>query len=77
VSLPGIAGHAFRRLQQFVHPWPPGGLVILHSDGISTHWSLPESLLPRRADVIAGAIYRDHRRGRDDATVVVARNETS
>jgi anti-sigma regulatory factor (Ser/Thr protein kinase) len=76
VSLPGIAGHAFRRLQQFAHPWPPGALVILHSDGISTHWSLLESLLSRRPDVIAGSIYRDHRRGRDDATVVVARNET-
>ena len=75
VSLPGIAGHAFRRLQEFVHPWPAGTLLVMHSDGINTHWPLPAALAARGPAVIAGAIYRDHQRGRDDAAVIVARSE--
>jgi len=75
VSLPGIAGHAIRRLQTFTYDWPRGGLLVMHSDGIGTHWSLAgDGLASRRADVIAGVLFRDHRRGRDDASVVVASN---
>ena len=77
VSLPGIAGHTFRRLQEFVYPWPDGSVLIMHSDGITTHWTLPPPLRTRRADVIAGTVYRDFRRGNDDATVVAVRNEGS
>ena len=75
VSLPGIAGHTFRRLQEFVYPWAAGSLLIMHSDGISTHWTLPPALRTRRADVIAGTVYRDFRRGNDEATVVAVRSE--
>ena len=76
VSHNGIAGHTRRRLQEFVYPWPPGSLLIMHSDGIGTSWSLDRyaGLRARRPDVIAGVIYRDAVRGRDDATVVVVRN---
>jgi serine phosphatase RsbU (regulator of sigma subunit) len=76
VSHNGIAGHTMRRLQEFSYPWSPGSLVILHSDGIGTSWSLEKysGLATRRPDVIAGVLYRDFRRGKDDATVVVARN---
>ena len=74
VSLSGIAGHVARRLQLFTHPWLAGSLLVMHSDGIGTHWSISKypGLAMRRPDVIAGVIARDHRRGRDDATVVVA-----
>ena len=75
VSLPGIAGHTFRRLQEFVYPWAAGSVMIMYSDGISTHWTLPPALRSRRADVIAGTVYRDFRRGNDDATVVAARSD--
>jgi anti-sigma regulatory factor (Ser/Thr protein kinase) len=76
VSHPGIAGHTMRRLREFTYEWPPGSLIVLHSDGLSTHWSLDPyaGLSSRRPDVIAGVLYRDFRRVRDDATVVVARN---
>jgi anti-sigma regulatory factor (Ser/Thr protein kinase) len=76
VSHNGIAGHTMRRLQEFTYDWGPGSLLILHSDGVGTHWSVDKygGLATRRPDVIAGVIYRDHRRGRDDATVVVATN---
>jgi hypothetical protein len=65
-----------RRLQEFTYEWPPSSLIILHSDGLTTHWALDRyaGLASRRPDVIAGVLYRDFRRVRDDATVVVARN---
>jgi anti-sigma regulatory factor (Ser/Thr protein kinase) len=76
VSYPGIAGHTMRRLQEFTYEWPAGSLIVLHSDGLSTHWSFDsyKGLMSRHPDVIAGVLYRDFRRVRDDATVVVARN---
>ena len=76
VSLSGIAGHVARRLQSFTQPWLPGDLLVMHSDGIGTHWSLAQypGLGSRHPGAIAGVIARDHRRGSDDATVVVARN---
>jgi hypothetical protein len=48
----------------------------MHSDGLDTHWSLGRyaGLAFRRPDVMAGVLYRDHRRGRDDATAVVMCN---
>jgi hypothetical protein len=45
----------------------------MFSDGISSRWELKNrtDLLVRHPAIIAAAIYRDHGRGRDDATVVV------
>jgi anti-sigma regulatory factor (Ser/Thr protein kinase) len=79
VSQSGIAGHNMRRLQPFTYDWPRGCILVMHSDGIGTHWSMSsyEGLTNRRVDVIAGVILRDHRRGRDDATVAVVRNGNS
>ena len=76
VSLSGIAGHVMRRVQHFTYEWPPGSLLVMHSDGIGSRWSLASGngLASRRADVIAAVLFRDHRRSRDDASVVVARN---
>lgn len=76
VSMSGIAGHVMRRVQPFTYEWPRGSVLVMHSDGVSGHWSLAayEALAARRPDVIAGVLLRDHRRQRDDATVVVARN---
>ena len=76
VSLSGIAGHTVRRVQSFTYDWPRRSLLVMHSDGIGTHWSLASSngLASRRADVIAAVLFRDQRRPRDDASVVVARN---
>jgi hypothetical protein len=48
----------------------------MHSDGVGTHWSLSKyaGLQRHRPDVVAGVLYRDHRRGTDDATTVVTRH---
>ena len=79
VSMPGTAGHVARRIQSFTYPCPPGSTFVMCSDGIGTTWSLDghPGLLELHPSLVAGVIYRDFARGRDDATVVVARNEPS
>jgi anti-sigma regulatory factor (Ser/Thr protein kinase) len=73
VSQNGIIGHGYRKASEFSHPWQAQSVLLLHSDGISTQWDLGRypGLLARDPSLIAGALYRDYVRGRDDATVVV------
>ena len=75
VSHNGTAGHELHRLQEFTYPWPAGALLIMHSDGLQTRWSFANypGLASRHPATIAGVLYRDFQRGRDDVTVVVAR----
>jgi anti-sigma regulatory factor (Ser/Thr protein kinase) len=71
----GTAGVSMRRIQEFVYPLPPHGVLVMHSDGLTTHWT-PESYVGawnRDPALATGALFRDHTRGRDDCTVVVAR----
>jgi anti-sigma regulatory factor (Ser/Thr protein kinase) len=73
VSLNGTAGHQCERIQEFSYSWPEDGLLLLHSDGLSTSTGLENypGLAARDPVLIAGVMYRDFCRGRDDATVVV------
>jgi anti-sigma regulatory factor (Ser/Thr protein kinase) len=75
VSHNGIAGHEARRIAEFSYPFPDGALLVLHSDGLNSHWSLDPypGLAERHPALVAGVLYRDFKRGRDDVTVVVAR----
>lgn len=69
----GTVGHDARRMQLFTYPWPKGSFLLLHSDGLTTHWRAGDypGLLACRPAVAAGVLYRDFRRRRDDATVLV------
>jgi anti-sigma regulatory factor (Ser/Thr protein kinase) len=73
VSQPGTAGHEVRKMVEFSHTWEPGSMLVMHSDGLHTHWSLQRypGLMRRHPALIAGVLYRDFVRGRDDATVAV------
>jgi anti-sigma regulatory factor (Ser/Thr protein kinase) len=75
VSHHGTAGLEARKIAEFTYPWSADGLLVLHSDGVATHWGLArhDGLAARHPTVIAGVLYRDFTRGRDDATVLVAR----
>ena len=77
ISHNGTAGHQVRKILEFTYPWSADSLLLMHSDGLSTHWSFEAypGLLQRHPSVIAGVLYRDHARGRDDATVVVAKED--
>jgi anti-sigma regulatory factor (Ser/Thr protein kinase) len=76
VSHNGIVGHEMRKVQEFAAPWPPQALLVMHSDGMSTHWDIGDypGLTLHHAGLIAGVLYRDFSRGRDDVTVVTVRN---
>ncbi len=75
VSHNGIAGHTAARIHEFVYPWPENALLVMNSDGITSRWDLSRypGIQLKHPQLIAGVIYRDARRGRDDATVLVAR----
>jgi anti-sigma regulatory factor (Ser/Thr protein kinase) len=75
VSHNGTLGHEARKFQEFVYPFPAGSLLVLHSDGLASQWRLdPASgLAARDPALVAGVLYRDFGRGRDDVTVVAAR----
>ena len=75
ISHNGTAGHTAPRIQEFNYPVPPQSIVIMHSDGLGTHWDLASypGLRTRHPSVIAGVLYRDFSRRRDDVTVVVAK----
>jgi anti-sigma regulatory factor (Ser/Thr protein kinase) len=78
LSHPGIVGHDLRNVRELTYKVSESVLVVLYSDGISTHWSLESyaGLSSRDPALIAGVIYRDHKRGRDDATVMVVRGRS-
>ncbi len=75
VSHPGIVGHDARTVRELTYELGPDDLLLLYSDGLSTHWSLDEyaGLWSRDPSLMAGVVYRDHSRRRDDATIVVLR----
>ena len=75
VSHNGTAGHVARKLQEFSYPMPQGASLVLHSDGLGTHWNPADyaGLWTRDPAVAAGVLYRDFTRRRDDVTVVVGR----
>jgi anti-sigma regulatory factor (Ser/Thr protein kinase) len=74
VSLNGIAGHNARKIHAYEYP-SADGLLIMHSDGIATSWTptLYPGFTRLHPMLLAGLLFRDFSRGRDDATVVVAR----
>jgi anti-sigma regulatory factor (Ser/Thr protein kinase) len=75
VSHNGIVGNNMRKVQEFTAPCSPGALCILHSDGLSTQWSLETypGLQGRHPALIAAVLMRDFSRVRDDAMVLVVR----
>lgn len=75
VSHNGIVGNNMRKVQEFTVPCAPGALCILHSDGVSTQWSLESypGLQARHPALIAAVLLRDFARARDDAMVLVVR----
>lgn len=79
VSLAGTVGQAARRIQEFEYPMTSNGLFVLCSDGIATGFSLDAypGLAGAHPTLVAGVLYRDFARARDDATVLVLRGSSS
>lgn len=75
VSHNGTVGLQCPRSQEFSYFYEGEPLLILHSDGLQTRWAMDayDGLMQRHPALIAGVLYRDFKRGRDDVTVFVAR----
>jgi anti-sigma regulatory factor (Ser/Thr protein kinase) len=76
VSHNGTAGHSVRKIHEFTYDWSANAALIMHSDGITTHWRMDTypGLARRHPALLAATLLRDESRGRDDACVLVARN---
>jgi anti-sigma regulatory factor (Ser/Thr protein kinase) len=79
VSLSGTAGHVVHRITEFSYPWAEDALLIMHSDGLGGRWDLSRypGLARRDPSLVAGVLFRDWGRRRDDVTVVAARAHRS
>lgn len=69
----GIVGHTVPTLRPTATPWRDGARLVMHSDGISARWraeSYP-GLAAAHPALLAGVIFRDFARERDDVTVLV------
>ncbi len=75
VSQNGTVGYAIRKIHTYEYPWTDNSLLLMHSDGLATQWSLDRyaGLRQRHPSLIAGVLCRDYKRGRDDVTVLTAR----
>ena len=72
----GTLGTGVPRIREFTQPWVQGSVLVMHSDGVKSNWTHDEypGLTRRHPGLIAGLLYRDFRRERDDATVIAIRN---
>jgi hypothetical protein len=59
------------------YPWLPGATLVLWTDGLSRQIDLARyaRTFTHAPAIAAAALHRDHTTDRDDATVVVVRNE--
>jgi anti-sigma regulatory factor (Ser/Thr protein kinase) len=78
VSHNGIVGHNMRKVQEFTHDFPSDALLMMYSDGLTRQWSLNDypGLQACHPALVAGVLYRDFYRGRDDITVLVVKRKT-
>lgn len=75
VSMNGTLGHSVGKFQSFSYPWEKNSSLIMHSDGLGTRWNVEQypGLASRHPSLLAGVLYRDFCRKRDDATILVSR----
>jgi hypothetical protein len=75
VSMNGTLGHSVGRIQHFSYPWGKTSALIMHSDGLATRWNMDQypGLAARHPALLAGVLYRDFCRRRDDVTILVSR----
>lgn len=75
----GIVGHVMSRPRELTHGCQPDTVLVLHSDGLTSNWQVDRypGLMQHHAALIAGVLYRDCKRGRDDSLVVVIRRTPS
>nr|WP_294787636.1 SpoIIE family protein phosphatase [uncultured Flavobacterium sp.] len=72
----GIIGHNIpRTLNNTIVPYKKHQIIIMHSDGLRTRWSLNDlnSIFKHSSSIIASALLKENIRGTDDATILVGK----
>ena len=74
-SYNGTVGVALRKVKELTYPWSANARLLMYSDGITSRarFDAYPGLAERHPALVAGVIFRDFYRGRDDATVLVVR----
>lgn len=75
VSLGGVAGFRSPTIRTFEYAYPPGAVVVMHSDGVRSRWSEADvrGLVGRAPLLLAATLLRDAGIRHDDACVLVGR----
>jgi len=71
----GVLGLGAPRAIVTEHPWQPDYVLVLHSDGLRTHWRWEDfpDLMTKPPEIIARGLLRALAKDEDDATAVVVR----
>jgi anti-sigma regulatory factor (Ser/Thr protein kinase) len=75
----GTLGVRLPRVHELSYAWPADGLLVMHTDGLGTRWSLDDypGIQLRHPSVVAAVLYRDFSRNRDDVTVLAFTTRTA
>jgi len=75
VSYNGTVGVQLNKYQNLPYPVEDDSLIVIASDGLSTHWDLKAypGIYLRHPFVVAGVLYRDFSKRTDDVSVIVLR----
>lgn len=74
ISRNGTLGVILPRIQEYTYPFESGMMLLMFSDGLSSKSGIAgyPGIFNRPPALIAGLLYRDFTRRRDDATALVA-----
>jgi len=72
VSHNGTLGHEIRKLNEFTYDAPDDGALLMHSDGLGSHWDFRKypGILSHHPQIVNSILYRDFHKDRDDVTVL-------
>ena len=71
----GTLGLAVSRVHEFDYQWDADAILVMHSDGLGSHWKLESypGIFGKNPSILAALLFRDHKRGTDDVTILVGK----
>lgn len=72
ICMPGIVGAGLTRVHLERFPYSPGQLILMHSDGLSSHFDMSPHFVTQALDEIGEALIATHAK-KDDLTLLLVR----